>query len=173
MGRRAKHIRLIPEQDNQLCALEQQSGIHPKVRLRAQVVRLSVKGWTIPGWPSMSVATPRASARTYGAGSARRLLAWPMVLPQAKLPSLPQRWRGSYTRNWRGAWTWNCTTLAEALAKSFGVRIGWEALRLRLRALGYRWKRTRYMPKQKPDPEAEATACQELAALSGQLCPVQ
>ena len=41
---------------------------------------------------------------------------------------------------------WDCTSLAEALLEAFGVRTGREALRMRLRSMGYRWKRTRCVP---------------------------
>jgi hypothetical protein len=40
-----------------------------------------------------------------------------------------------------------------------------EAVRQRLIAMGYRWKRTRYAPSREPDPEEERVAPEELAEL--------
>ena len=61
--------------------------------------------------------------------------------------------------------TWNATQLAEALRKHFGVKVTPEAVRQHLLAMGYRWKRTRYVPARQPDPEEERQAKEELAGL--------
>ena len=48
---------------------------------------------------------------------------------------------------------WNSTLLAEALHERFGVRVSRDAMRVRLLALGYSWKRGRYAPGKDPDPD--------------------
>jgi transposase len=40
-----------------------------------------------------------------------------------------------------------------------------EAVRQHLHSMGYRWKRTRYVPNKAPDPDAEREAREELEAL--------
>jgi transposase len=54
--------------------------------------------------------------------------------------------------------TWNATQLQEALKERFGIGVTPEAVRQHLLALGYRWKRTRYVPSRPPDPEEEREA---------------
>ena len=40
-----------------------------------------------------------------------------------------------------------------------------EAIRQHLIAMGYSWKRTRYVPSKEPDPERESEAREELTSL--------
>ena len=61
--------------------------------------------------------------------------------------------------------TWNASQLAEAVADRFGIRVGPEAIRQHLLAMGYRWKRTRYVPSRPPDPEEEREAASDLEEL--------
>lgn len=61
--------------------------------------------------------------------------------------------------------TWNATQLAEVLREGFGVEVTPEAVRQHLRAMGYSWKRTRYVPNKAPDPEQEREAREELEGL--------
>jgi transposase len=55
--------------------------------------------------------------------------------------------------------------LAEALSERLGVSVSAEAVRQHLIAMGYSWKRTRYVPSKEPDPEREGEAREELASL--------
>ena len=61
--------------------------------------------------------------------------------------------------------TWNAAQLAEALLERFGVGVTPEAVRQHLLAMGYGWKRTRYVPNKPPDPEEERKAREELEEL--------
>ncbi len=63
--------------------------------------------------------------------------------------------------------TWNASQLSEAVADRFGIGVGPEAIRQHLVAMGYGWKRTRYVPSRPPDPEEERKAREELEALKG------
>ena len=47
---------------------------------------------------------------------------------------------------------WNSALLSGALQERFGVTVSRDAMRVRLRALGYSCKRGRYAPGQTPDP---------------------
>lgn len=165
MGRKTKHVQLTLEEDNRLCILEQQPGIHPKVRLRAQVVRLSAKGWTIPQLAEHVRRHPESIRQDLLRWERQGVAGLADGTAPGKAPSIAPEMEEFLHQKLAEERTWNCTTLAEAMAEGFGVRIGREALRLKLHALGYRWKRTRYVPMKKPDPEAEAMARQELEAL--------
>ena len=59
---------------------------------------------------------------------------------------------------------WNATQLAEVVAEA-GLGVTPEAIRQHLVAMGFRWKRTRYVPSEAPDPEEEREARKELEAL--------
>ncbi len=60
---------------------------------------------------------------------------------------------------------WNASQLAEAVEERFGVGESPEAIRQHLLAMGYRWKRTRYVLSRPPDPEEERKARGELEEL--------
>jgi transposase len=47
--------------------------------------------------------------------------------------------------------TWNATELLEVLKERFGLQVTAEAIRQHLISMGYRWKRTRYVPSQPPE----------------------
>lgn len=165
MGRKAKHVQLTTEEDNQLYPLEQQPGIRSKVRLRAQVVRLSAKGWTIPQLAEHFHRHPESIRQDLRRWERLGVAGLADGSAPGKSPSITPAMVDFLHQKLAEARTWNCTTLAEALEEAFRVRIGREALRLKLQALGYRWKRTRYVPMKKPDPQAEASARQELEEL--------
>ena len=61
--------------------------------------------------------------------------------------------------------TWNAPQLAEALLERFGVWVSAEAIGQHLIAMGYSWKRTRYVSSKEADPEQEGKAREELASL--------
>jgi transposase len=46
--------------------------------------------------------------------------------------------------------TWNATRLQEVLEERFEIGVTPEAVRQHLLAMGYRWKRTRYVPARLP-----------------------
>ena len=50
---------------------------------------------------------------------------------------------------------WTSSQLIEEVKEHFGVKVGWEAMRLRLLRLGYCWKRTRYVPCKEIDAQVE------------------
>ena len=61
--------------------------------------------------------------------------------------------------------TWNASQLAEQIERRFGVVVTPEAVRQHLNAMGYSWKRTRYVPSKPADPEEEREAREELEGL--------
>jgi transposase len=165
MGRKPKQVQLTPEEDQQLYTLEQQPGIRAKVRLRAQAVRLSAKGWTIPQLAQHLHRHPESIRQDLQRWERHNVAGLADGVAPGKPPSFTPEMEGFLHQKLAEERTWNCTTLAEALEERFGIRLGREALRLKLQALGYRWKRTRYIPSRQPDSQAEARAREELAEL--------
>jgi transposase len=162
----SRYIRLTEEEDVRLREIEQAPYFKPKVRLRAQVLRLSHRGSNVR---TISAYTGR-SRTSIG----RDLDRWEERgfegLLDGTAPGNPPRiteeartfMEGKLSEQQR---TWNATQLAEALGESFGVEVTPEAVRQHLRSMGYSWKRTRYVPSKPPDPDEEREAAQELEVL--------
>ena len=60
---------------------------------------------------------------------------------------------------------WNAAQLADEVKQKFTVQVHPQTIRTHLHLMGYRWKRTRYVPAQAPDPEAEHAARAALETL--------
>lgn len=161
----SRYIRLTEEEDIRLREIEQAPYFKPKVRLRAQVLRLSHRGSNVQ---AISAYTGRSRASI-----GRDLDRWEERgfegLLDGRAPGNPPRITQEATTFMEGKLcqerTWNATQLAEALAESFGVEVTPEAVRQHLHSMGYSWKRTRYVPSKSPDPDEEREAAQELEAL--------
>ena len=162
----SRYIRLTEEEDIRLREIEQAPYFKPKVRLRAQVLRLSHRGSNMQ---TISAYTGRSRASI-----ARDLERWEERgfegLLDGTAPGNPPRiteeartfMEEKLSEEQR---TWNATQLAEALYESFGVEVTPEAVRQRLHSMGYSWKRTRYVPSKAPDPDEEREAREELEIL--------
>lgn len=161
----SRYIRLAEQEDLRLREIEQAPYFKPKVRLRAQVLRLSHRGSNIQ---TISSYTGRSRASV-----GRDLDRWAEQgfegLFDGTAPGNPAQ----ITREARTFMedklseerTWNATQLAEALGEDFGVEVTPEAVRQHLISMGYAWKRTRYVPNKPPDPEKEREAREELEGL--------
>jgi transposase len=163
----ARFIRLTPEEDDRLREIEQDPLLKPKVRLRAQVLRLSNRG---EGVERIAAYTGRSSASVL-----RDLDRWEERgfegLADGTAPGNPPRITGEARafmkqRLSEEERTWNASQLAEAVEERFGVGVSPEAIRQHLLTMGYRWKRTRYVPSTRPpDPEEGLKARGELEEL--------
>lgn len=165
MGQKPKYIELTAGQDAHLRRLEQDPEACAKARLRAQILRLSAKGWSIDRIAE-HVGRHRENVR-------RDLARWERegvdgladVPSPGRKPLITPEIEAFLRERLAEERVWDCVRLSEAVHESFGVRVGREAMRLRLRAMGYRWKRTRYVPARRPDAEAARQARAELEGL--------
>lgn len=161
----SRHIRLTEEEDIRLREIEQAPYFKPKVRLRAQVLRLSNRGSNVR---AISAYTGRARASI-----GRDLDRWEgrgfEGLFDGTAPGNPPRITEEARTFMEGKLseerTWNATQLAQALGEDFGVGVTPEAVRQHLHSMGYSWKRTRYVPSKPPDPDEEREAREELETL--------
>ena len=161
----SRHIRLTEQEDTRLREVEQAPYFKPKVRLRAQVLRLSHRGSNIR---TISAYTGRSRASV-----GRDLDRWEERgfegLFDGAAPGNPPRITEEARTFMEGKLseerTWNATQLAEVLREDFGVEVTPEAVRQHLRSMGYSWKRTRYIPNKAPNPEQEREAREELEGL--------
>ena len=161
----SRYIRLTEEEDAKLREIEQAPYFKPKVRLRAQVLRLSHRGSNMQ---TISAYTGRSRA-SIGRDLDRFKERGFEGLFDGTAPGNPPRISGQMRTFMEGKLseerTWNATQLAEALMESFGVEVTPEAVRQHLHSMGYSWKRTRYVPNKAPDPEQERKATEELEEL--------
>lgn len=161
----ARFAQLIPEEDARLRAIEQNPLLKPKVRLRAQVLRLSGRGETIKGIATYTGRSPASVGRDLDRWEERGFEG----LADGTAPGNPPRITGEVRafmeeKLFEGR-TWNAAQLAEAVEERFGVVAGPEAVRQHLVAMGYSWKRTRYVPAKPADPKEEREAREDLEAL--------
>jgi transposase len=155
MAGKSQHLTLGTKEDEQLRRFEQSEHFRPKVRLRAQVVRLNAAGWS-----RRKIA--QHTGRTYGT-ICQDLKRWHErgVDGLADAPATNQREK--LTREMRELVleklqenrTWTCRQLVEVIEQKFKVGVSAEAMRKRVWELGYCWKRTRYVPCKEIDPEVE------------------
>jgi transposase len=161
----SRFIRLEPEQDERLREIEQEPHLKPKVRLRAQVLRLSHRGIAVGQIAAYTGRSPASVCRDLDRWEQRGFEG----LADGSAPGNPPRVTGQVRafleEKLLEERTWNATQLSEAVAEHFGVEVTSEAIRQHLWAMGYRWKRTRYVPSRPPDPEEEREARGELEDL--------
>lgn len=156
MATPARFLHLTTEQDKALRELEVSPVVDAKVRLRASIIRLNSAGWSAPklathfGRNLQSVHNDLDRFEQLGvAGLAdgKATGAAPKVTPEMET---------FMHRKLAEDRVWNSTLLGETIEKEFGVSLGREAIRVKLLALGYSWKRTRYAPGKQVDPEVVA-----------------
>jgi transposase len=161
----SRHIRLTVEEDDQLRQIEQNAYLKPKVRLRAQVLRLSNRGSNMQAIASYTGRGAASIARDFDRWAERGVEG----LADGTAPGNPPRISGTMREfmeeKLRQERTWNATQLAEALEEEFGLSLTPEAVRQHLHSMNYSWKRTRYVPNKPPDPDEEREAREELEAL--------
>ncbi len=160
---------MTEEQDDRLREIEQnphlKSKVRLRVRLRAQVLRLSNRGSNMEKIASYTGRSPASIARDFDRWTERGLEG----LADGTAPGYPPRITEGAREYMEGRLgeerTWNAAQLAEALGEEFGLAVTPEAVRQHLHSMGYSWKRTRYVPNKAPDPDAEREAREELEAL--------
>ena len=155
MSGKSQHLSLSRAEDEQLRRVEQSESLRAKVRLRAQVVRLNAAGWS-------REKLAEHTGRSYAAVCQdlkrwrERGLAGLADAPATNQPEkLTREMRNFVAEKLQEERTWTCRQLVEAVQKRFSVEVSAEAMRKRVRAIGYCWKRTRYVPCKAVDPEVE------------------
>ena len=155
MPGKSQHLKLSPEVDEKLRHIEQSEHFRAKVRLRAQVIRLNAAGWSrekLAEHTGRSYATVCQDLKRWRERGAAGLADAPATNQPQKLT---QEMRTFVLEKLQEERTWTCAQLTEAVKERFGIEVSAEAMRKRVRALGYCWKRTRYVPCKEVDPEVE------------------
>ena|SRR5215210_1452908 len=143
----SRFIRLTHEEDVRLREIEQDPHLKPKVRLRAQVLRLSHRGSNVR---TICAYTGRSQASIGRDLNNRWKERGFEGLADGTAPGNPPRIteeaKTFMEEKLSEERSWNATQLAEALLENFGIEVTPEAIRQHLLAMGYSWKRTRYAP---------------------------
>ena len=161
----SRRIELTEEEDMKLREVEQNPHLRAKVRLRAQVLRLSNRGSNMAQIASYTGRSPTSVARDLDRWTQRGLEGLADGAAPGNPPRVTEEAREYMRRRLGEERTWNATQLAEALEERFGLAVTPEAVRQHLLSMGYSWKRTRYAPSKEPDPEEEREARDELERL--------
>jgi transposase len=161
----SRHIRLTQEEDAQLREIEQDPYLKPKVRLRAQVLRLSNRGSNMEKIASYTGRSPASIARDFDRWRERGLEGLADGAAPGHPPRITQEARRCMEERLTQERTYNATQLAEVLQEELSVVVTPEAVRQHLHSMGYSWKRTRYVPNKPPDPDQEREAREELQRL--------
>ncbi len=153
------------EEDARLREIEQAPYLKPKVRLRAQVLRLSHRGSNMEAIASYTGRSSASVGRDLDRWEERAMEGLADGAAPGRAPRVTERMKAFMEERLSEERTWNATQLAEALKEGFGLEITSEAVRQHLHSMGYSWKRTRYAPAKEPDPEEEREAKEELEEL--------
>lgn len=149
----ARYIHLTSEQDQKLREIDHSPELRPKVRRRAQVLRLSHQGWSVERIHSYSGRSRSSILRDFDRWNEEGFAGLVDGSAPGQSERITAEMREHLLERLQEERAWTAGQLADELDSSFGVRVTPEAIRLRLRALGYCWKRTRYVPCREIDPE--------------------
>lgn len=153
------------EEDIQLREIEQDPHLRPKVRVRAQVLRLSNRGSNMAAIASYTGRSPQSIGRDLDRWVQRGVEGLADGASPGNPPRVTGPMRAFMEQRLYEERIWNATQLAEALEEEFSVAVTPEAVRQHLLSMGYSWKRTRYVPAKEPDAEEEREAREELGEL--------
>jgi transposase len=169
-------VSLSKEEDQQLLNLQQHPETPPRVRYRAEIVRLNAYGWSvsqIADYKKLSSHTVRKSLRNWSnqgleglweAGGRGRKKGWKEEDIQYLEITIEQEQR-----------TYNSRQLAAKLKQDRGVKLSPDRIRKLLKKKGWRWKRTRYKPPPTANPEYKKAKQADLEWLlwshsAGEIC---
>lgn len=162
---RSRFIQLTDHDDARLRDIEQHAHLKRKVRLRAQVLRLSHRGQTIQQIAAYTGRHPTSIGRDFDRWERQGLVGLADGTAPGHPPRVTAEVKGFLQERLGEDRTWTAGQLAEAVADRFGVTVSAEAIRQHLHTLGYAWKRTRYVPAKAPDPDEERDARETLEGL--------
>ncbi len=161
----SRFVRLTEEEDVRLREIEQDPLLKPKVRLRAQILRLSHRGSNMAAIAAYAGRSSASIGRDLDRWEERGLEGLADGTAPGNPPRLTGEARAFVEERLSEGRTWNAAQLAEAVEERFGIGVTPEAVRQHLNAMGYSWKRTRYVPSKPADPEEERLAREELEGL--------
>lgn len=166
---RARQVKLSEAEDKQLRQLEQQPGLHEKVRLRAKVLRLSHRGMQAKEIAAYTGRHLSSVLRDYSRWEEKGLAGLADGAIPGRRSPIGEKERTFLEQKLREQRSWTAEQLAEALLAELEVKVNRESMRVCLRDIGYTWQRHRYVPVKQPEAELLEQKQQELEALKKEL----
>lgn len=148
----SRHVRLSAEEDAALRELELSVVVNAKVRLRASVLRLNAAGWNVPRLSAHFRRNEQALHNDLDRYEAQGISGLADGKAPGNKPRITSEIEVFLHNKLSEDRLWNSELLGEAIEQQFGVKLGREAIRVKLLSLGYSWKRTRYAPGKQVDP---------------------
>ena len=159
-------ITLTAAQRQELRQRTREAGIAASTRDRLEMVRLSDAGWSVPKIArhlGQHEQTVRAWIKAFLHGGFDALPNKPRGGKQSALtPAMLDAVRAELAKGTR---TWTAAQLADWVAKTHGVRLSTDRLRVHLRRAKISWQRTSRTLKHKQDPTEVAERGAVLAEL--------
>lgn len=159
---RAIHITLSEAEDKQLQHIEANEALHKKVRLRAQVVRLSHRKLSAEEMAVYLGRSYRSVLRDLQRWEARGVEGLADGEKPGQRSPLGEVEKAYIRERLAEASAWTATTLAEAINKKFKLNVNRESMRVCLLGMGYSWQRQRYVPIKTPDAKRVSEAKEAL-----------
>lgn len=153
MGRPDRRIEISQEDDDLLRELETSPHTHPKARLRVSILRLHRQGWTTLQLAKHFGRNHQAVHNDLTRFVERGIAGLADIPPPGQRSLVTPEIEQFLHEKLQEERFWNAPLLGEEIQKRFQVAIGRRALVNHLRRLGYSWKRARYAPTKKLDPE--------------------
>lgn len=152
MGRPARRIEITAEQDRALRELELSPHIHPKVRLRASILRLHRTGMTVKQLAEHFDRNHQAIHDDFDRFEQQGLAGLADGRPPGQKTKFTPAIQQFLREKLQEERFWNAPLLCGAVEAQFQVTIGKRAMAKQLLALGYTWKRARYSPAKTLEP---------------------
>lgn len=153
MGRPDRRIEISQEDDELLRELETSPHTHPKARLRASILRLHRQGWTTLQLANHFGRNHQAVHNDLTRFVERGVAGLADTPSPGQRPLVTPEIEQFLHEKLQEERFWTAPLLVEEIQKRFQVAIGRRAVVNHLRRLGYSWKRARYSPAKKLDPE--------------------
>jgi len=152
MARPTRRIEISGEDDERLRELETSPHTHPKARLRASILRLHGKGWSIPQLSKHFGRNHQAIHNDLTRFVERGIPGLADECPPGQRSRVTPEIEQFLVEKLQEQRFWNAPMLSEEIETQFQVVIRSRALANHLQRLGYSWKRARYSPAKKLDP---------------------
>jgi transposase len=152
MPKRARRfIGLSDEENSTLRAIEQNPHMNAKVRLRAQVLRLSNQGMSLEQISEHVARNYETLRRTFDRWEEEGYIGLADHYEEhGQKPVITDDIKSFMEAKLKEQRCWTCDQLSAAISEGYGVKVGAEGIRKRLKAMGYSWKRGRFVPAQRP-----------------------
>ena len=155
MSNRAhRFIELSEAENRKLRSIEQNTHMNAKVRLRAQILRLSHQRMSIAQIAehvARHYETIRSTFERWETEGYKGLA--DQYEAQGQKPLITEDVKNFMEEKLKEERTWTCQQLSEEIYKQFSVKVGVEGIRKRLKKMGYSWKKGRFSPAKRPDED--------------------